>query len=59
MGGGWWWGDYRFLDDVESLLVDLERGHLLHDLPQQDVLFVVVTLHRQLWRDDNNHNDAA
>lgn len=33
---------HRFLDDVEALLVYLKGGHLLDDLLQEDVLFVVV-----------------
>lgn len=41
-------GTHRFLDDVEALLVDLERGHLLDDLLQQDVLLVAVALDGQL-----------
>lgn len=39
---------HRLLDDVEALLVDLERGHLLDDLLQQDVLLVAVALDGQL-----------
>lgn len=45
-GGGA--GTHRLLDDVEALLVDLERGHLLDDLLQQDVLLVAVALDGQL-----------
>lgn len=33
---------HSFLDDVEALLVNLECGHLLDDLLQQDVLLVAV-----------------
>ena len=39
---------YRFLNDVEALLVDFKGGHFLHDLLEQDVLLVVVALHREL-----------
>lgn len=42
---------YGFFDDVKALLINLERGHLLNDLLQQDVLFVIVTFNRQLqWQ---------
>ena len=39
---------YRLFDDVEALLVDLKGGHLLHDLLQEDVLFVTVAFDGQL-----------
>lgn len=35
---------YRFLNDIEALLIDLKRSHLLNDLLQEDVLFVIITL---------------
>lgn len=41
-------GAYRFLDDVEALLVDLEVGHFLNDLLQQDVLLVAVAFNGEL-----------
>ena len=50
-------GGYRFFDDVKALLVDLEPGHLLHDLLQQYVLLIVVTLHRQLWLENENASE--
>ncbi len=39
---------YRFFDNVKAPLINLKGGHLLDDLLQQDVLFVIVTFHRQL-----------
>lgn len=41
-------GTHSLLDDVEALLVNLERGHLLDDLLQQDVLLVAVAFDGQL-----------
>lgn len=41
-------GAYRFLDDVEALLIYLKGGHLFDDLLEQDVLFVIVAFNRQL-----------
>lgn len=50
----WRWGvavrTYRFFDDVKALLIYVKGGHLLDDLLQQDVLFVIVTFDRQLQR---------
>lgn len=39
---------HSFLDDVEALLINLECGHLLDDLLQQNVLLVAVAFDRQL-----------
>lgn len=58
-GGSWEWAirTYGFFDDVKALLINLERGHLLNDLLQQDVLFVIVTFNRQLqWQSNNMHH---
>lgn len=39
---------HRFLHDIKALFIDLKRGNSFDDLLQQDVLFVTITLDRQL-----------